>query len=628
MRSMRFTILAIAMTVLSSSSTLAQGTGGLAGEFLRHASSIRSQALGRTGVAMPSYDGLQTLNPAGLLNLSTKYSAYLMRFSPLRESSFNRLSVAFPRPARSSSGLIGWLAGPATAWGVTAIDYHSDDFEHRDSDDRLLDDDFGVYQQALIIGHSREFSGPIGILAAGLNLKIVRQGVGQTTSIEGNDIGYGLDLGFQGQLLSPPGLKKLLLLRDLIPLRLGVSIQNLIAPSVGFGGKTDDFQRTLRAGWSYTIENRLLPKDFRLLLVNDYQFIFDTERSPSLHFGSELEWTHGGFALAPRLGLVGDDGTTNLSAGIGLTIDQPSFSLTFDFAHGHHDAFNDDQRIGFTISFGERRDASFYHGNGTRGLSKRSRALHIVARYPADTAYLDETVEQLATKLDPDNDRRYRELSRGLGWANTLYREARAAFQDLDSLTAKKKAEQAIAAFERLAETVDNTAILNYIESHMLAGQFSAAAKMLSDRTHGSLRAVYLRAVSNQRLGRWSDALDAYGEAASIASSQPTIRNLAAFGMISCYYEMGVYEMLISNAKSLTQKYDAPLDDDYPRWTVFPDKNLADDAQYLIGRAFIALGDSAAAASALASICRFYPDLDLCGDSEVERQLELLLEQQ
>jgi len=300
--------------------------------------------------------------------------------------------------------------------------------------------------------------------------------------------------------------------------------------------------------------------------------------------------------------------------------------LTFDFAHGHHDDFNDDQRIGLTISFGERRDASFFHGERSRGLSERSRALHIVAKYPADTTYLGKTVEHLATVLDPANARRYRALSRGLSWFNTLFFGAQAAFQKLDSLAATRKAERAIAAYERLTGHVGRTAYLNYIESHMIAGQFSAAVKMLNDRDLNSWRAWYLRAVSNQHIGNWSDASVAFGEAAVMAGDQPTIQRLAQYGWLLSRLETGHYESLISDAKWLTEEYDVPLDDDYPRWTVFPDKNLADDAQYLIGLAYLGRGDSTMAASALASICRFYPDLDLCGDDEVQRQLESLLE--
>jgi tetratricopeptide (TPR) repeat protein len=624
------TMITLALGLLLSTSTMAaNGTGGLAGEFLRHSTSIRSQALGRAGVAMASYDGLQGLNPAGLLSLSTKYSGYLMRFSPLKESSFSRLSFALPRPGQNGSGLLGWLSGPAAAWGITAVDFHSDDYEYRDANDQLLDENFGIYQQALMVGFSREFSGPTGIFAAGLNLKFINQGIRDATTLDNSDAGVGLDFGFQAQLLSPPRLKDYLSLRALMPLRLGVSIQNLIAPSVGFGGKTDDFQRTLRVGWSYQIEDRLLPDQFRLLLVNDYQFVLDAERSPSLHFGSELQWTHGRFALAPRLGLVRDDGTTNLSAGIGVTIDQPNFSLTFDFAQGHHDEFSDDQRIGLTINFGGSRDASYYHGGQSQGLSDRSRALHIVSRYPADTAHLGETVENLATLLDPANARRYRELSRGLGWANTLFSEARAAFQKLDNVTATHKAEQAIAAFERVGEgNVDGTSILNYIESHMIAGQFTAAVDRLRDGNFDSWRAWYLRGVSNQSVGNWSDAYDAYAEVVILASDQPTIQRLAHLGWIQSLYENGQYKLAISEAGKLTRDYDVPLDDDYPRWTVFPDKNLADDAQYMIGLSHIKTGDKTQAASALAAICRFYPDLNLCGDSKVQGKLESLLDKQ
>jgi tetratricopeptide (TPR) repeat protein len=238
-------------------------------------------------------------------------------------------------------------------------------------------------------------------------------------------------------------------------------------------------------------------------------------------------------------------------------------------------------------------------------------------------------VENLATLLDPANARRYRELSRGLGWANTLFSEARAAFQKLDNVTATHKAEQAIAAFERVGEgNVDGTSILNYIESHMIAGQFTAAVDRLRDGNFDSWRAWYLRGVSNQSVGNWSDAYDAYAEVVILASDQPTIQRLAHLGWIQSLYENGQYKLAISEAGKLTRDYDVPLDDDYPRWTVFPDKNLADDAQYMIGLSHIKTGDKTQAASALAAICRFYPDLNLCGDSKVQGKLESLLDKQ
>ena len=108
------------------------------------------------------------------------------------------------------------------------------------------------------------------------------------------------------------------------------------------------------------------------------------------------------------------------------------------------------------------------------------------------------------------------------------------------------------------------------------------------------------------------------------------MRQLSFLGLGECLVsrkdtDESTISVFINSLKVITQKYaDSTLHEDYPRYPPYKDKNIADDAQYLLGKCCEKMGNKKNALAEYAKVCRFYPKLDKCKDLSAEKKVEEL----
>lgn len=510
-------ILSITMIMVSPATfAVTGGEAGEADEFLNYGSNVRSLGMGRAFVALADDASALYYNPAGLMRLKRGYSLYGMHFRPFYESDYSFVSLAINRPDPTATGLKSIFFGPRSAWGFSFVHQGSDGYEQRDEYDNLLDENFGLYQQAFMLAFAREAAGTAGILSYGATFKLIRHGVTNATAeLNNSESGVGLDIGAQLQMINPPLIKELtrvpivgpfFQLRRLMPLRIGVSIRNVISPRLGYGGKSDKYPTTLRIGASYLFPTNWLLQKSSVFLVSDYEWLFDDmdrliRWSPrrvvnsiapgaGQYFGLEFQRPTAKLQLSPRFGLFHVYDDWKFSTGFGLAFETSGLDFKLDFAHGFHKDLADDQRISLTIRFGGKRDADYFvettpmmstsvspetmwlidpclspdegmsddtvvatdpETSSKINLSRLGSILRVVSGYPDQWNEALPAALTLARELDISNADRYFELVGGSQLAVSLAQKAIATFQHGKSGEASDLALKAIAEFEELA---------------------------------------------------------------------------------------------------------------------------------------------------------------------------------
>ncbi len=630
------------------------GDGGQIGEFLRYGAGVRSLGMGRANVAAADDAAGIYYNSAGLTRLSTKYSYYFMRFAPLSESEYLFFSAALARPDSKAVGLKGFFFGPEAAWGIAAVHMNTGGFEYRDADDRLLDSDFSMYQQAAMISFARELSGPAGILGYGFNFKIIRQGVGNTdTQLKNSDVGFGVDFGTQLQMINPPLLKKLtsvplvgpfFKLKRLLPLRLGLNIQNLIPPKVGFGGEAEKYPTTVRLGGSYFLDNPgwldglNLLETSRIMLVSDLEKVFAEERGFRWYTGVEVEWQNSNFSLMlPRFGYSTSVGPGRFSCGLGLKGLIQNMTVQFDFAYGFHAELGRDLRVSMTLTRGAKRDAHYWARDGQTytSLSRRDAMIHVLSGYPDNLRNVEMAAAELADSLDSRdsiNVQRYYDLIGGP--VNARYRAglAIAAFQD-DKSSAETDALKAISLFGQFYAASPH---LMLDSDHLLHGQceminaatsndataWTRGAEILARSNQVSLKKHFLIGTCYHMLESHQDAANQFEAALKTADDDSqSMRTFARLWLGEALLNSNHADSAIGTLRSLTEDRSLPmakLDEDYSRYWTFKDEPIADDAQYLIARCYLSQGNVMQAAAEFIKVCRFYPGSDKCSAAKEE----------
>jgi hypothetical protein len=297
----------------------AREDGGQAGAYLSWGAGARSLAMGKAYVGLSNDASAVYWNPAGLTQLENKELTALYA-SLWEKTSYSFVSYAQPMvkgvKVYSSKGvegkeLVAEEKNQGTI-GIALVNLSSSGFNKRDQYNEEQGTT-GLSETTGIISYARPLNSE---LSGGINLKIAKQQIDTYSAI-----GYGVDTG----LLYKP--------KNIGPLTVGLSIQNLVAPRMKLKYETDKFPLDVRLGLAYRFMND------KLILAVDTD---KTEnRSLKMHYGIEYSPLN---IFALRAGL--DE--TEITAGFGLSI--KNFSL--DYAFGYQDAWKGHVDLGASHRFG------------------------------------------------------------------------------------------------------------------------------------------------------------------------------------------------------------------------------------------------------------------------------------
>jgi len=585
------------------------GNAGQPGEFLRYGVGPRALGMGHafTGLA----DDASTIywNPAGLMNVERKQ--FTSMYSNLYiDSRYSFLALALPRT----------LIGPENGLGIAWVNLSMSDFEERDWDNIHLGN-FDIYEQAFILAGAREWVGSWGILNYGLNLKLINQGFPGYTAEQG--WGFGADVGMTFRPMTLPifrrgALNELFSLRRVMPLQIGLSLQNLLPPQIGFeGGEKDRYPFVLRWGASYHFD----VSTWRFNLVYDQEYF----RGRNLgHFiGAEAVTPPPFPSMHPRLRSGWNSRAQAFTIGGGLKLDYiTNAALHIDVAYAFKpdQGLENDLRLFLTVDFGQPYDKEYFAGRAESeetAQRKKINHLQVISRYPNDR--IAASAEALGSVYDTTNVVRYYALIGGLKLANEYFMHAKTELKNDNSAAAQNLAQKAVFEYEKAfvknAAELTDTELMNYGESLIMLAQYQTAADtVLSAVKSPSVRRDYLLAVSNKFQQKWEAAIAHFRRVVQTDDNAPqSMSALSLLGLGESLMALQNYRAAADTFEVITRRYYRNLHPDYPRYPGYQDdrgrkiNNMADDAQFLQGECYAALGESAAAAEAFAKVGRFYP---------------------
>jgi len=460
-------------------------------------------------------------------------------------------------------------------------------------------------------------------------------------------------------MINPPVIKRMTSVRwigpffkleHLLPLRLGLNVQNLVPPKVGFGDLAEKHPTTLRFGGSYFIDKLHLFDMGRVTLVSDLEWMFDDagklfswdrsgQRGVRWYTGLEVEGRINDLSLMlPRIGYNSADGPSRWGYGFGLKWTLENWTVQADFAHGLHPELANDPRFSLTITYGGKRDARYFAANGqtATSLSDRDAMLHVVSGYPADWDAVREAALLLADTLDNQDSvkiQRYYDLIGGPLRARFLAAKAIADFQRGQRASAREHATSASADFGRFYEASPR---LMRDDDYLLYGQCEMikaatdgaeaeshwlhAAEILGRSSRASLKRHFLVGACRQMLGQFDSAAGQFDAALRTGDEDAqSMRTLARLWLGHALLQIGRPDSAIATLTVLTDDHALPaplLDENYPRYWTFGDKRVLDDAQLMVAQSYLKLNDETRAAAEFVKVCRFYPGSDKCLEAQ------------
>ncbi len=647
-----------------SLSLFAQGDGGGAGAFLRYGIGGRALGMGRAFVAVADDASGVYWNPAGLVG--AKWVEITSMYSNLYyDSQFTHFGFVIPRPAKNVKDKVAkYLIGPSSALAFGWVELSTTGYEQRTSTGVLLGD-FGLTENAFLLSWAREEVGSWGIFRYGTSLKVVNQNFPGLVSSSSMQLGElqrdwsgGVDVGFTFQPIHAP-IFRVFSLRYLLPLRLGLAIQNLVQPSWDkLNGQTDLFPRLVRFGFSYKwIVRDWIPGSWvalkRLLGRTQFLFAFDREISTRTragnYFGVEgfLPLSQKGFALFPRVGF--NNRSDNTSFGIGISMPFASAAIVrVDYAYSLHSYLPEDNRFFMTLQMGNKMGAKYFQKTAERkDIGKgeaRKYLLRVLAEYP--NGYIKDAVNALAEVDDTSRAQRYYDLTGGLGRAALLFKEAKALLKNGNVRKARKKASEAAEEYAPIfmepEHSLTDKELLNYGESLVIANRIREANTVLDEVAKPSLRVYYLLGICKKALGDWEGAIEMFRSAVKRYKEEQDLHSmfsLSLLGFGESLVEEKQYKPVFTTLKTLLKNYTGRLDPEYPRYPIFKDNYIADDAQFLMGLSTMMEADSMmkvnpalgvrlmkTGIASLMETQRFYPKLEYGQfvEANAENMIELL----
>ena len=611
----------------------AAGEGGQAGAFLRYGVGARAMGMGRAYVSVSNDASSVYWNPAGMMEL--RQAEVSSMYSNLYyDAQYSHFGAVLPRLLENPKGALArFLAGPNTAFGLGWVGLGMVGFQQTTATGVYLGD-FDVGENALLLAWAREETGEWGVFRYGLNAKWINQNFSNLQSSADMGIGQferdwtgGMDAGLSFQPINMPGFK-IVSVKYLLPLRLGMAVQNILQPGwEREKGWRDLFPRVFRYGLSYRwiLKDWISPtwhgffnavKGMQILTAVDHES-FKGEKG-STYLGAELFmpvvsdrlhlWTRAGYNDRHR--------ETSIGAGLNILFGRNACAR-MDYALCIHPDLVDDNRFSLSIQVGADRGVSFFkklsQQEDLSGTQQNHYLMRILAEYPDPR--VSESAELLISRSDSLHASRYYVLTSGRGKAQWLLAEARNLLRQGKEEKARKKAEDAAREYAPLFLQAENQLkddeLLDFGEALIIAGLPKDAVMALAEVSQEGMRRHFLTATAQKQMGRWDDALASYEKAVKRFEQEQDLQNMASLSLL------GMGEMLMMKRQYraaltaldvlLTNPHSVLLEDAYPRFPSYSDFCLLDDAQFLAGLCMLQIQDPKESVHALLMTSRLYP---------------------
>lgn len=272
--------------------------------FTRHGAGVRAVSMGKAATSVPMGAGSFYWNPAGLglIEGTELTSLFSQPYTEVDDLQYHTVGFAHRNPSRH------------VGYGVSGVFFDAGKLRGADAAGNLTNTSFNARDGALYFTVGAGFGGEDGRkrAAVGANFKGVR---GEIAEFSTN--GFGADVGF---MFLPAEWA-----------RMGVMVENLVAPTFRFKATDEKFPLRIRGGASVD------PFTWMTLAAD----IENEEGEMSWRFGGEIR------LFSRVLGLRGGYTTdsSEFLAGLGFNIK----FLALDYAYSTHDDLGQTHRIGLTI---------------------------------------------------------------------------------------------------------------------------------------------------------------------------------------------------------------------------------------------------------------------------------------
>lgn len=643
----RFLIIGFLLSLPATSP--ASGDGGQAGAFLQYNMGSRALGMGRAYVAVADDAGAVFWNPAGMVNASR------MEFSSMYtnlfyDSRYASAGLVLPRPKqRVDNPILRYLIGPGSAFGFGWVGLHMAGFDQRTETGQFLGR-FDYGENGFLASWAHEHVNSWAAFQYGFSLKSVNQRFPGLASSEAVPMdgsaqwSHGMDAGLMIQPIHFPILR-IIALRYLLPLRIGVSVQNAVQPQWSAAAEDRDlFPRIVRTGLSYRVHFRdWIPESWASVYNGLYGasvlLAFDREtmenREAGLFFGGEGRFPlfGTGALLSPRFGV--NNRTDGASLGLGFSVPfTETAEISLDYAMGFHPYLSEDSRFFITLRFGGKRDAGFFQkladDEAASSGQIRENLLRIMASYPNDR--VEQSVLRLAEMGDSTYAGRYYELVSGLSRARWLLSEARMRMREQEHAEGRRKAFEASTEYAPIFLKPDNTLseqdLMDFGEVLIYAGLADDAVMVMREVEPESLEAHFWTGIARKQAGDVDAALESFRQAVQQYEQEGDKRSLVCLSLLNIgeiLIRKRQYDSARMTFETILKNYTGALKSDYPRFRIYRDDRCQDDAQYLLGIAQILNESYLNGLADLAGGIRYYPaqEYGLAADAAMDRLVEM-----
>jgi len=627
-------ILAV-FAMFSARSLSAQGYGGYPGEFLRYGIGGRALGMGRAFVAVANDASGILWNPAGIAG--AQFSEFNSMYSNLYyDSQFANVGIILPRTFNLKDPVGKFLLGRNSSIGFAWVGLASTAYEQRTVTGVKLGD-FSLGENAFLLSWAHENVGLWGVFKYGATIKFVSQNfsgiqeeVYREIQSHARSWSGGVDIGMIFQPIHAP-VFRVFALRYLLPLQFGINLQNIIQPGWRIRSSDNDrFPRVLRMGLSYRFILRdWIPRSWsgmrnlffntEILLAYDREYYESVPAGSYMGFEGVIPIKDDDFIFYPRFGF--NNRSEGPSFGFGLQVPfTDKASVRIDYVYGSHPYLPEDNRFFVSLKFGKQKGSKYFSERAKEVKGKepyeRDNLFRILALYP--NSNIDEAVRDLADRVDTLRARRYYDLTGGIGRAELLFKEAKRLLAKGDVRGARKKANEAaeeyLPIFNEENNTLTDTQLMDFSECYIITGKMNDALGVLQEVGKVSLRRYYLDGICRKYNGEWDKAIEVFRKAAKQFEREQDRNSMVRLSILALGESLLKKKQYESSLKALEllqkKEYISKLSPDYPRYPIFSDMYIVDEAQFLTGVCYLALGDYERGVTEIMKTQRYYPNLD------------------